>query len=258
MALFMNQSQHPGVYMNTGKLIEPNQEEFRKDYLTELLEEQQASNKSIHQAINSLRNSHKQLNQGQLSKWKEVNNRLTELKELHSHHEKKEVELREWLKKLQISNDSFRKTMKNEHQAINNLMNQIDSIHRSHGELSNQLNHLEAANDGVVNQLEQVGLTSEQLISKIDEQWTLSQQMAQQISTIENNQIKVLHQVDNQEGIMEKIIHQIDNVRFILFERTNFLDNKIEKVIEYIQKIKNKKINKQMSLVMTKENEEEE
>ena len=60
--------------------------------------------------------------------------------------------------------------------------------------------------------------------------------MADQIANIEETQNKLSTRVESQEGLMEKVLRQIDHLRSILYERTSFLDGKIEKVYEYSNK----------------------
>lgn len=210
MGLFINENQHPRVFKNNGELISANQVEFQSDYLSELVKEQQLSNQSVQQAIYSLENTQTEFSEQQLTQWKEIDKRLSELKELHSQH--------------QI------------------LEHEVLDIRQSHGEIVNRLDQFGVGNNEVVNRLEQVKSANEKMMSKIDEQHTLHQTMAKQVSTINKSQKELVNRVDAQEGLMEKIIHQIDNVRFNLFERTNFLEEKIEKLykssIEYIQKVK--------------------
>lgn len=91
--------------------------------------------------------------------------------------------------------------------------------------------------------IEQVAFMNEQMKEKLDEQYQLNDQMVSQVSYIEESQKDVLNRVDCNEGLMEKIIRQIDHLRTILFERSNFIEEKIEKVYQnssdYIEKLKN-------------------
>ena len=60
------------------------------------------------------------------------------------------------------------------------------------------------------------------------------------INNMEETQNKLANRVESQEGLMEKVLRQIDHLRSILYERTNFLDEKIEKAYEYFNKIYSK------------------
>ncbi|RKJ30791.1 hypothetical protein D7X33_41075, partial [Butyricicoccus sp. 1XD8-22] len=101
--------------------------------------------------------------------------------------------------------------------------------------------------------------SNDRVIQKIDEQSEIYQQIANKIDNIEDTQKEVMNRVDGQEGITQKIIHQIDNIRFILFERTNYLEEKVEKIyqqaVEYFQKVKTG-ITQPADYVLTKKSEE--
>lgn len=114
MGLFINESQHPTVFKNTGELNAVNQVECRSDYLSELVKEQQASNKSFHVAINGIRNAQYNFDRRQSRQWNEIKGRLSELKELNAQHEKMEHLVIDWLEKLENQNKKLQMIMMNE------------------------------------------------------------------------------------------------------------------------------------------------
>lgn len=114
MGLFINESQHPTVFKNTGELNAVNQVECRSDYLSELVKEQQASNKSFHVAINGLRNAQNNFDRRQWRQWNEIKGRLSELKEINAQHEKMEHQVIDWLEKLENQNKKLQMIMMNE------------------------------------------------------------------------------------------------------------------------------------------------
>ena len=80
-------------------------------------------------------------------------------------------------------------------------------------------------------------------MNKVNEQNQFRQIINEQFNNLEDGQKELTIRVDNQEGLMEKILRQIDHVRTSLFERTSFLEEKMEKIyhasIASFQKIKN-------------------
>jgi len=57
----------------------------------------------------------------------------------------------------------------------------------------------------------------------------LQQKMATEIAKQESLQHSVVNRLENQEALAEKMLRQMENLRSILYERTNYLAEKIEK-----------------------------
>lgn len=273
MGLFINENEHPGLFRQTTLPTQPNQIEYRRDAMADFMEEQIASNKNIHRAIDILNNSQNKITQQQIRRWKEIEERLIELKFLTSRHEKLEHDVIDWLEKLENQNFELHGLIKSEQQDKQILLNKVQSVDTSHENLVKQFQQFELSKDEIVKRLdqfddmknevilrlEQLGTVNEEMLQKMDQQHELHHHMAEQMTVIEETQQEVLNRVDHQEGFMEKMIHQIDHVRFILFERTNSLEEKIEKVyqqtISFIQKFKSDS-NKQPTFVPHKEKDE--
>ena len=254
MGLFMNDQQHPGLFKNSGRLVDNNQAEYRSDYFSEIIREQQTANQLIQRTIQALKNAQNRANQRQIQDWKTVDKQFIELKELHSQHEQIEKQVMDWLQKLEARHTELHVTVTDEQLGIQNLINQVNDIRQSQTALETQLlqitgtnddivqrlDHYNAVNDDVANQLQQMGRTNEQLVEKLNEQHTMQQTIANQMSTIEASQNELANHVDSQEGLMNKVLRQLDHLRSILYERTHFLEDKIEKVSEYFNKIYSK------------------
>lgn len=254
MGLFINDGQHPDVFKTNGKLVEPNQAEFTSNYLTELIKEQQTSNLSVQRAIHVLKNSQNIASRQQARQWQQVDKRLNELSLLNTQHEQLERQVIDWLEKLDARNSQLQKMVNTEQQDKRLIMNQVKHVKESHGEIINQLkgfgvtnkeiisqlDDFNEVNETVMQQLEEVTTTNKEIIEKIDEQHALQEVVAEQISTIEETQKDLVDRVDKQEGLVDKVLRQIDQVRFILYERTNFLEEKIEKAYEYFNGLSKK------------------
>lgn len=68
-----------------------------------------------------------------------------------------------------------------------------------------------------------------ELTLKMDHQIELQHKLASQLAEQGDVQHEVIKRLENQEAISEKLLRQIDNFRSILYERTNYLAEKIEK-----------------------------
>ncbi|MFP3919671.1 hypothetical protein U5N28_17860 [Lysinibacillus telephonicus] len=244
MGIYIN---HPGVYMNDNELVEPNQMEFKRDYLSDMLEQHRASIQTVHQKVSRIQNSQLQWNQQQLMKWGSFDLRFSELKN----------QVKNSIVKVEAQNLKFEQILNHEQQINDSLSNQVNSISNSQKEIVKNhalmedkqrevielLKELAVINEAMMKRIEQVAFMNEQMKEKLDEQYQLNDQMVSQVSYIEESQKDVLNRVDCNEGLMEKIIRQIDHLRTILFERSNFIEEKIEKVYQnssdYIEKLKN-------------------
>ena len=85
----------------------------------------------------------------------------------------------------------------------------------------------------------------------------MQNQLSQQISKQADTQLEVLNRLENQEALTEKILRQIDYFRATLFERTNYLAEKIDTgynyAVSYVSKLMTGTDQSPMKLVITKE-----
>jgi vacuolar-type H+-ATPase subunit I/STV1 len=158
MGLYINNGKHPTVYKNKKKIPEPNQMLVKRDYLSEVIDEQHQANASLINALNEMK--HQFLNQ--------------------------EV--------VQANNLD----------KIANQLNEISTSHQKHTEYEELIIHL------------------------LKTQEELQRKLSEKISKQEEFQTGVLTRLDQQEALTEKIARQLNHIRSILFERTNYLAEKID------------------------------
>lgn len=158
MGLYINNGKHPAVYKSKRHIPEPNQKLVRRDYLSEVIDEQHQANVSLINAINEMKRQF--LNQ-------EV------------------VQANNWDK-------------------IVNQLNEISTDNQKHTEYEELIIHL------------------------LKTQEELQKQLSEKISKQEEFQTGVLTRLDQQEALTEKISRQLNHIRSILFERTNYLAEKID------------------------------
>ena len=279
MGLFMNDGKHARVFKNKGQLFDNNQAEFRSDYLAEFIKEQQAANALLHRTIRVLKRTQTDGTVRQLNKWRVVDRRLGELNGQQQQAEQRITDRLERLeaqnKDLQSTaadeQQEIKKLLDHMEQirvSYTKLEQQLRQIAGSHGKVSGQLEQQAAVNGRIVErldqhqelnreisrQLEQFSLITDEMLKrleelsgsnaevkdKMDEQHALQHTMANQISTIEETQKELVGRVEGHEGVMDKLIRQIDHLRSVLYERTSFLEEKIEKVYEYFNQLSTK------------------
>ena len=279
MGLFMNDGSHARVFKNKGQLFDNNQAEFRSDYLAEFIKEQQAANALLHRTIRILKQTQTDGTVRQLNKWRVVDKRLGELNGQHEQAEQRIMDRLERLeaqnKDLQSTaadeQQEIKKLldhMEQVHVSYTKLEQQLRQMAGSHGKVAGQLDQQAAVNRGIVErldqhqelnrdisrQLEQFTLITDEMMKrleelsgstaevkdKMDEHHALQHAMADQVSTIEETQKELVGRVEGHEGVMDKLIRQIDHLRSVLYERTSFLEEKIEKVYEYFNQLSSK------------------
>lgn len=214
MGLFINKGNHPDVFNSKMNIIEPNQEQSKSDYLSELIKEQNEAFNSMHDRFRELENLLGQQKNRQTNHWEIIGKQLNEIKESNSKHEVIENQVMDWLTKLDNKNMKLQESLGNERIVGQELMDRINSVNESNFEIVNKLAQHETAN--------------EQLALKMNEQLELQKIMSNQISSHEDVQNVILNRLDTQEGLTEKILLQIDHIRTIFFERTHYLVEKIE------------------------------
>lgn len=179
MGIFINRKGHPDIFENSEKIFEPNQDFIKKDYISELIDEQQKANVSLINAISEMKHRFHEQEDKQSYHWNEVTGQLNELKTNNQSKKEFEEQMIRWLKTLDEKNS----------------------------------------------QLQTANL---ELSLQISAQMELQKQLSKKFSNQEEFQTGVLTRLDQQEALTEKISRQLNNIRSILFERTNFLAQKIE------------------------------
>ncbi|MGY0694925.1 hypothetical protein ACW2QC_19520 [Virgibacillus sp. FSP13] len=214
MGLFMNKGEHPDVFMNQSSIEEPNQSFFKIDYFKELVKSQKKMNDSLFRSFHELEFLYQQQQHTQAREWKEIGDQLHALKECNLQHEKFKRDAMEWLTMLDENNKDMHRLLEEEGLLKQGVLEEINSVNQSNQEIVNQLGKYE--------------FFHEQLTNQMNELFDLHKEMSSKIANQDENQNKTLNHLEKQEALMEKAVRQITHLRSILFERTNFLAEKIE------------------------------
>lgn len=213
MGLFINNNEHPTVFKNPQFLKEPNQEVERIDYLSQFIQQQLEANSAISRSFEHLKNHNMEQEFLQASQWREISDKLNELKNKSSQHTEFEAQMLEWLKSIEEKNILLHSLLKEESKFKENVSGQLTVQKEATDEISSRLEKQEAMQN----------IISEQL----KEQTVVQKQMAENLSKQEEFQTDVLVRLEKQEALSEKIFRQINTIRSILYERTNYLAEKI-------------------------------
>lgn len=219
MGLFINNDKHPDVYMNRDEITERNQMIFKKDHVSEILEKQYVANEVLQQSFNEMKEQLDKQARKQAYHWKYFGNKLYDLKRVSIKQERTDHHVMDWLKKLEENNTKIQMNVENDLQVKNKLQESIL--------------HMNDFNQDVVKRMDTIGLVNEEMSQKVNEQLELQKKMSQQISAQEDKQVDVEQRLENQEALSEKVLRQIDHFRSVLFERTNYLAEKIDTSYSY-------------------------
>ncbi|WP_203247142.1 hypothetical protein [Sporosarcina beigongshangi] len=197
MGLFINIQSHSDVFNNEANLVEINQSYSRIDSLTQWMQEQHEENASLHRHIGDLEMLLQQQKKVQSNQLTTIRNRLNELQKIDFQHE----------------------------QFKNNVMKSLRQLDDQQQELHQML-----VDEQVLEQVfrMQISESSKEMATKMNEHMDHQQQLSKQILQQGDAQKVVISRLDNQEGLTDKMARQLDHLRGVLYERTNFLTEKIE------------------------------
>lgn len=194
MSLFINREKYPYVYRSETDIIAPNQDVFKQEPMSDMLETQQRANASLQRSLENLEESYAKQARIQSRRMTSVQVKLNRLNERHI--EQKELE------------------------------NDVESLFKKY---SGQ---------------------NEALASKIE------QHLYTQISKQEEFELEVIERLDKQEAITEKLMRKMDDFRSILYERTSFITDKIEKGYHSTSAYLHKMIPERKPVSISKEKQE--
>ncbi|AXI10850.1 hypothetical protein CV093_20285 [Oceanobacillus sp. 143] len=242
MGLYINRHIDGAIYKNNSDIQAPNQKLFIKNHMEEMIQEQQKVNASLHESFQGLKHIYEMQENRQTTRWIEIGNKLTELQGMNEKYTELEKHFMMQMKKLEEDNNGLMKLMENHQLSEEQFNEQVQNITMSYEKIGHKLT--------------QYGSANEQISSKIDEQIKVQQQLTERISTQDATQQEVLDRLDNQEALTEKISRQLSHFRSALYERTNFLSEKIEQTSSYLMNLitgSNQTTNRFMMLEKEKE-----
>ncbi|WP_163102323.1 hypothetical protein [Peribacillus alkalitolerans] len=260
MGLFINRNLD--VYKFSGEIKTSNQMEDRKNYLQELLKEQELFNHSVQDIMQTFSRSFDKIEQEQTTNWNDISNQLIDLKQSgKSQNEFAEMmitwmkaidEKTEALKELVAKEESMKQAMieqlKVQSQATLEIAEKFDEVQVEHRELNEQQKEMTAKLDQqeirtkeVLERLDQQEVSTKEVLVRLDQQEVGTKEVLVRLGQSEVGTKEVLVRLDQQEALVQRIMMQLNDFRSILFERTNHLVEKIESGYEltssYIYKL---------------------
>ncbi|MFZ0443984.1 MAG: hypothetical protein WAM95_04880 [Bacillus sp. (in: firmicutes)] len=222
MGLYMNKSDHPDVYKNKKNVSTSNQEYVRRNFLNDLLNEQQKTNHALSETINELKSQYKQYKKIQNTKWKSVNRKIHYLKKRNQQHTETDNKILQQLDTLDEKSTDLITLL------AESILKQINHLTQSNKEISNRIEKTEADKEQLFMGLTEQRVFQKEVIDRLANHEEIQKAVIEKLSHQEEFQTEVLRRLDSQEALTEKIFRQINHIRSILFERTNDLATKIE------------------------------
>lgn len=210
----MNITGHPDVFKNNEGVLGHNQEHFKIDPMLEWMKEQQEAHTSLNRQLGTLEALIKQQKNVQSNQWQTVRARLNILLDNDVQQEQFSDEVIQSLAKLEVENKRLHSELANEHVANIEMMAEVQSMSE--------------ANQEIAHRLEGIAFVSKELTTQLNEQLTHQEKLSEQLTNQEDAQQEILSRLDTQEGLTEKIVRQMDYFRSILYERTNYIAEKVD------------------------------
>ena len=218
----MNKSDHPDVYKNKKNVSTSNKEYVRRNFLNDLLNEQQKTNHVLNETINELKSQYKQHKKTQNTKWKSVNRKIHYLNKSNQQHTETDNKILQQLDTLDEKNTDLISLL------AESILKQINHLTQSNKEISNRIEKTEAAKEQLFMGLTEQRVFQKEVVDRLANHEEIQKAVIEKLAHQEEFQTEVLRRLDSQEALTEKIFRQINHIRSILFERTNDLATKIE------------------------------
>ncbi len=218
----MNKSDHPDVYKNKKNVSTSNQEYVRRNFLNDLLNEQQKTNHVLNETISELKSQYKQHKKTQNTKWKSVNRKIHYLNKSNQQHTETDNKILQQLDTLDEKNTDLISLL------AEAILKQINHLTQSNKEISNRIEKTEAAKEQLFTGLTEQRVFQKEVVDRLANHEKIQKAVIEKLAHQEEFQTEVLRRLDSQEALTEKIFRQINHIRSILFERTNDLATKIE------------------------------
>lgn len=222
MGLYMNENTR-NLYRNETNPGGNNQGIFIHNRASEMVKEQARFNDVIHKNLLGIRMIYDQQNHANAEKWLDIEGQLKELEQYTEQQSIIEQELMNHLGKLEAGQ--------------NDMHQLLEVKERKELEVQQKWSELAVNYNEILQKLEKIAEENKELSAKVAEQNQLHNKVTEQLAEQHNSNKNLEKRLDNQEALTDKVTRQLDYFRSILFERTNYLGEKIEDATKNILKM---------------------
>lgn len=219
MGLYINENKL-NIYRNGAELEGNNQDVFIYNHASEMVKEQARFNHSIQSHIQSIKTLIDNQHVEEERKWLNVEGQLKTLEQFNKKQVVMEQELLDQLTKLEMEQSATR--------------NQLEKGRLKETELQEKWSRMSSNHQQLLQKLENISKENEQLSNSVNKQLEMQESIMNQLDSQEEANKKFEKRLDSQEALTAKVMRQLDYFRSILFERTNYLSDKIEEASNYL------------------------
>jgi septal ring factor EnvC (AmiA/AmiB activator) len=196
-------------------IAERNQAIYRTDSLSEAMKEQKIAFDMMNEKYSDMEKQLQRQRRIQSDRWKTTGMRFEEILDYQSQHRKFEQEAIETLDRLDRKYNDLQKILDNKRRMNEVLVEQINMLNQSNSEIAERLDKFDA--------------DQEKLLSKMDEQIEKQDQFSLSLDEQKIVQTEIVERIEQHEGLLEKMMRQMDFLRSVIFERSHFIVDRIDK-----------------------------
>lgn len=213
MGFFMNLKKHPDVYTKEPKNTK-NQSYARVNFLSNLLNNQQLTNKNVQATLNQIHTMQKKHQLQQATQWAGMQKQYRDLQKMIRDKDKEMKTILHHMEQLQNQ--------------ANDQSSRWDQIESKQGKLLQQLDKVEEMNDLIMQRLTAYEEQHRELLQRLAEMEALQNETTKQITGQTERQREIVNQLATQEALLDKVMRQVEHIREIIFERSHYLSTKFE------------------------------
>lgn len=214
MGLFFNKKSHSDLFKGDN-IAERNQTIYRTDSLSEAMKEQKKSFDMMNEKYSEMEKQLQKQRRIQSDRWRTTGIRFDEILDHQSQHRQFEQEAIETLERLDQKHKELQRMLENKRKMNEQLVEQINMLNQSNAEIAERLDKFDA--------------DQEKLLTKMDAQIEKQDQFSLAMEEQKTAQIEIAERIEQQEGLIEKMMRQMDFLRSVIFERSHFIAEKIDK-----------------------------
>lgn len=229
VGLFFNRKNELNIYKGE-QVSERNQAIYRSDSITKAIEVQKKAYDEMNEKYSEMENQLKKQRRIQSDRWRTTSMRFDEIVDHQSQHHQFEQDAIDALERLDRQNIELQNVLNQKKKANEDLVSQINLLNQANSEIAERLDKFDA--DQVL------------LLQKMDEQIEKQHQFSLSLEEQKTTQLTMVDKLEQQEGLIDKMMRQMDFLKSVLFERSHFIAEKIDKSYQltttYISNLKGK------------------
>jgi len=168
MGLYINENQQ-GIFKHVGKICEPNQSYFRRDYLQELLQEQHQMHQMLNKKIMRLTQSYEKQAHNQSHQFLKLTNRLDQVTQAVEVHDLTDQQLQKQVLDMAENNQKVLERIEAYNTDMKQIEEKIDEQIAQQAEMTYEINENQKKQKDIVDRMENQEALTEKLLRQVGE-----------------------------------------------------------------------------------------